>query len=104
MATLGVSERPLRTLTKDNQLHHGLIQTLVHQDGVDLLVGSCSGKATNESHTADALGRIIMAQVGPNSLYENADGEPGYPYLFGIHVSSYFYAQPAIRLMSFQGA
>ena len=85
-------------------LHFNLINQLIYQDGVDLIVGSCSGKATNESYTANDAGKIIMAQVGPNALYEDDNGDPSYPYLFGIHVSSYQYAQPAIRLMNFQGA
>ena len=83
--------------------HYERLMGLIHGK-IDLLIGSCSPASANESIAANAAGRIIMAQVGPNDLYQGADGQPAYQYLFGIHLSSYRYSEPILRAMSFRGA
>ena len=79
---------------------HALEMTkLLDEQDPAFVVGTCSAKADFERDIVNSRQKILMAQVGPDAYYEDE-----LPYLFGIHISSYRYSEPALKLLAFEGA
>lgn len=74
------------------ELLDGLLNTLTPQ----YIVGTCTFKADLERDIALRHKTILMAQVGPPGFYET-----GNPYVFGLHLNSDAYAQPALQALNF---
>ena len=47
------------------------------------------------------FGTILMAQVGPNSFYENNNNNHNNPFVFGFHVDSASYTRSAVQQLTF---
>eukprot|EP00521_Asterionellopsis_glacialis_P009047 CAMPEP_0195283310 /NCGR_PEP_ID=MMETSP0707-20130614/1897_1 /TAXON_ID=33640 /ORGANISM="Asterionellopsis glacialis, Strain CCMP134" /LENGTH=975 /DNA_ID=CAMNT_0040342455 /DNA_START=118 /DNA_END=3045 /DNA_ORIENTATION=- len=60
------------------------------------IVGTCSWHAAIEKGPALAHKTILSTQVGPPSFYEDKN-----PYVFGIHINSDNYPQPAVQELRF---
>ena len=73
---------------------------LLEEHDPAFVVGTCSGKAAFEKEVVTSRGKILLAQVGPDSYYENGANQ----YLFGLHLSSLEYTEPALKLLAFAGA
>jgi hypothetical protein len=83
--------------------HVAEVRGLVQDPSVVYLVGSCSFAAGADKigiKKADSgTNTALLAQVGPNSYYD-----PPQEQIFGVHVSSYTYAEPFTKLSKFAGA
>jgi len=72
--------------------------------GIDFLVGGDSTISEGQKQVVEESSRIYLAQVGPDSFYENPQGEPvSNKYLFGVHLSSYKYSFDSIRNVAYMG-
>ncbi|KAK3240934.1 hypothetical protein CYMTET_49254 [Cymbomonas tetramitiformis] len=81
------------------QLHRDAVSALLEEHDPGFIVGSCSQASGYEKDLVNAAQKILLAQVGPNAYYEDQ-----LPYIFGMHISSYRYTEPALKLLSFEGA
>ena len=82
--------------------HQALIQELLAQ-GVDLFIGSCSQGSEAERDLIDAAQKLLVAQVGPDAYYIDAVAR-NQTNVFGMHVSSYRYTEPFLKLAQARGA
>eukprot|EP00238_Polyblepharides_amylifera_P013055 CAMPEP_0196598576 /NCGR_PEP_ID=MMETSP1081-20130531/94395_1 /TAXON_ID=36882 /ORGANISM="Pyramimonas amylifera, Strain CCMP720" /LENGTH=1848 /DNA_ID=CAMNT_0041924287 /DNA_START=314 /DNA_END=5860 /DNA_ORIENTATION=- len=82
-----------------SDVHSGVVQQIIDTYDPELFVGTCSFTADYEKETLNDANKIFMALVGPNAYYEG-----DHQYLFGMHISSYLYAEPVLKLISFEGA
>ena len=71
-------------------------RALIHDDGVDILLGTSTKKTAIMSRVADELSTINVACCsGPASFYSE-----GRAWLFGMHVPSDFYSRDYLKTMS----
>ena len=69
----------------------------------DFWVGSCSFRSELERDEVNAAQTILLAQVGPNKYYEDAEAA-NQQYIFGMHLSSYKYTEPTLKTTALLGA
>ncbi|KAL1499130.1 hypothetical protein AB1Y20_013641 [Prymnesium parvum] len=70
---------------------------------VMILSPPCDGPQLASAAAAGAARLLAFAHSGPAANYVAPDGAP-FPYLFGVHVASDGYTNPALRAASFAGA
>ena len=103
---LDLDSRQVSATDPDYAASHAAEINSLLSAGVDLFVGTCSFSSDVEKPVVDSAAKILIAQVGPNAFYEKQVGAGTEPYntIFGIHLSSYRYTEPALRLLSMRGA
>jgi len=85
------------------RVHAETMEALFHEDsGLDIsfIIGTCSFAASFEKELAQTYERILLAQVGPDSFYEDTLLNP-HSHIFGVHVSSNDYTFPALQGIKF---
>mmetsp|Transcript_4208 Transcript_4208/g.6153 ORF Transcript_4208/g.6153 Transcript_4208/m.6153 type:complete len:975 (-) Transcript_4208:117-3041(-) len=79
-----------------NRRHVMLLNSTLETLKPQYIVGTCSWDAYLEKGPALAYKTIISTQVGPPEFYEDKN-----PYVFGMHINSDMYPQPAVQELKF---
>lgn len=90
----------------DHTEHHTAIVNWLMQESAyppDFLIGSFTTTSQYDLEPCERNNRMVLAQVGPDSLYDGA-AALDYKYTFGMHLSSYGYSFGSLKQFSFNGA